>query len=172
MSDIRKILMVFALFTNSIDDWFMANTQKKSGGLQDFANAKTETEQRTGNAPGLDQMRLVGKTEKKLEEMKKVFGKNLARIRRESGYSQLSLSLEINMTHNFINELEQGNKGASFLTLAKLEIALRTPVHKFFEPEKEEANPDADVFLYPDAIDKMVGQLHETIDTWNNKRVK
>jgi transcriptional regulator with XRE-family HTH domain len=111
------------------------------------------------------------KTYEKHMELKKVFGKNLARIRREAGYSQLTLSVEVGLTHNFINELEQGTKGASFRSLSKFSVILRTPVHKFFEPL--DGRPAVDKgFQYSDPIDTMVNQLHEMIDTWNDKRTK
>jgi transcriptional regulator with XRE-family HTH domain len=124
------------------------------------------------HVPGLDITKMSQSTDKKLEELRTVFGKNLARIRREAGYSQLALSLEMGMTHNFINELEQGIKGASFHTLATLEVVLRTPVSTFFEPVDKQAASNTDDFQYPDSIDKMVDKLHETIETWNVERTK
>jgi transcriptional regulator with XRE-family HTH domain len=102
--------------------------------------------------------------------LQKLFGKNLARIRTNAGYSQLALSIEVDLTHNFINELEQGKKGASFATLSRLSTVLRTPVAQFFEASDEDSLPDN--FRYPDSIDKMVTELHEMIDGWNDKRTK
>lgn len=106
----------------------------------------------------------------KLVEVKKLFGQNLARIRKQAGYSQLALSVEVDLTHNFINELEQGIKGASFETLVRFSIVLRTPIHQFFEPL--EKVPPHDDFQYPDPIDQLLTELHETIDVWNDKRTK
>jgi transcriptional regulator with XRE-family HTH domain len=108
--------------------------------------------------------------EVKLTELKKRFGRNLARIRKDAGYSQLALSIEVDLTHNFINELEQGIKGASFETLARLSFVLRTPVHQFFEPFEE--TPSQDDFQYPQGIDLLIAELHEAIDVWNDKRTK
>jgi transcriptional regulator with XRE-family HTH domain len=113
----------------------------------------------TGNIP-----------DNQLKELKSVFGENLARIRKQAGYSQLALAREINVAHNFISELEKGSKGASFETLARLEIALRTPVHEFFERNGKPPAP-AD-FQYPDPIDKLLDELHETLDEWNDARPK
>ena len=106
----------------------------------------------------------------KLEEVKKLFGQNLARIRKAAGYSQLALSMEAELTHNFINELEQGAKGASFETLVRFSVVLLTPIHQFFEPL--EKPPSYDDFQYSDPIDDLMIQLHETIDVWNDKRTK
>ncbi|MDR1230740.1 MAG: helix-turn-helix domain-containing protein [Spirochaetaceae bacterium] len=108
--------------------------------------------------------------DKQLDELKNIFGENLVRIRKEAGYSQLDLSRAINMSPNFISELEKGNKGASFETLARLELVLRTPIHKFFE--QNEKPPEPAGFQYPDSIDKIIDQLHETLDTWNEGRAK
>jgi transcriptional regulator with XRE-family HTH domain len=99
-----------------------------------------------------------------------VFGRNLARIRKDAGYSQLALSVEVDLTHNFINEMEQGLKGASFETLVRFSIILRTPVARFFEPLED--TPSHEDYQYEDAIDRLMAELHETIDVWNDKRAK
>ncbi|MDR1230650.1 MAG: helix-turn-helix domain-containing protein [Spirochaetaceae bacterium] len=118
----------------------------------------------------MEKITLSRLSDEQLKEMKTVFGENLARIRKEAGYSQITLSHAINMAHNFISELEKGNKGASFETLARLEVVLQTPVHQFFE---QAAKPPAPAdFQYPDPIDKLVSELHETLDEWNQYRVK
>jgi transcriptional regulator with XRE-family HTH domain len=133
---------------------------------------KTDAKPQGKNAPAVDITKMVQLTDQKLVELKKVFGKNLARIRKEAGYSQLALSIEIDMTHNFINELEQGDKGASFLTLVKLEVVLRTPVYKFFEPVEKPSAANPNDFQYPDVIDKLLDHLRESLDTWNDERLK
>ena len=127
------------------------------------------TAQNTG-LTGSDDTELSQVVNGKLAEMKKLFGQNLARIRKAAGYSQLALSVEVDLTHNFINELEQGAKGASFATLSRLSIVLRTPIHQFFEP-LDKAPPRGD-FQYPDPIDNLMTELHEVIDGWNDKRMK
>jgi transcriptional regulator with XRE-family HTH domain len=155
--------------------------------VQNFAEHNSEAEEschkypgsreldkkcKTGNIPCIDNTKLTQATNKKLTELRKLFGKNLAGIRKKAGYSQLALSIDIDMTHNFINELEQGNKGASFLTLSKLSVILRVPVHEFFEPIERQFAFNSNDFQYSDPIDQMVSQLHETIDIWNDKRTK
>jgi transcriptional regulator with XRE-family HTH domain len=98
-----------------------------------------------------------------------LFGRNLSRIRRNAGYSQLVLASEAGFSHIFINGMEHAAKGASFETLARLSSVLRAPVKNFFEQDEGTA-PDS--FRYPDQIDSMVDRLHEMIDTWNEERPK
>jgi transcriptional regulator with XRE-family HTH domain len=143
-----------------------------AGGNKASGSREADSKWQAGKAPYWDSAKLLQSTKKTLDEMKKVFGKNLARIRKEAGYSQLSLSLEIGLSHNFINELEQGSKGASFLTLSKLSAVLRTPVSQFFELDKKQPASNSNDFQYPDPIDHMVTQLHEAIDAWNGSRTK
>jgi transcriptional regulator with XRE-family HTH domain len=146
----------------------------ESGASNNKASGSREPDSKwqAGKAPYWDSTKLLQSTKKTLEEMKKVFGKNLARIRKEAGYSQLTLSLEIDLSHNFINELEQGSKGASFQTLSKLSVVLRTPISQFFELDEKQLASNSNDFQYPDPIDHMVTQLHEAIDAWNGSRAK
>ncbi|MDR1469703.1 MAG: helix-turn-helix domain-containing protein [Spirochaetaceae bacterium] len=139
----------------------------KIGVVSLFTRAKIE---QNGEPSGSDDAELSQVVSGKLAEVKKLFGHNLARIRKSAGYSQLALSVEVDLTHNFINELEQGTKGASFETLTRLSVVLRTPVHQFFEPL--EKAPPHDDFQYPDPIDHLMTELHEAIDVWNDKRTK
>jgi transcriptional regulator with XRE-family HTH domain len=45
----------------------------------------------------------------------------------------LALSVETGLSRNFINEMEQGQRGASFQTIARLSFTLRVPAQQFFE---------------------------------------
>ena len=132
--------------------------------------AKTKIGEQNAVPSDSGEMELSQVVSGKLAEVKKLFGQNLARIRKEAGYSQLALSVEVDLTHNFINELEQGTKGASFETLVRFSIILRTPIHQFFEPLGK--TPPPGDFQYPDPIDHLMTELHETIDLWNDKRMK
>jgi transcriptional regulator with XRE-family HTH domain len=131
---------------------------------------KPAAKQRAGKLSDADRTKLIRAADKKVPEMKKVFGKNLARIRKAAGHSQFTLSLSTGMTRNFINELEMGTKGASFLTLAKLSYILQTPAYEFFKSDEKDP-PDEDGF-YSDPIDRIADQLHEIIETWNGKRIE
>jgi transcriptional regulator with XRE-family HTH domain len=140
----------------------------RSGAASLFAKTKILKQNvEFAGSGGMDLSQVVND---KLAETKKLFGQNLARIRNNAGYSQLALSVEVDLTHNFINELEHGAKGASFETLTRLSVVLRTPIHQFFEPSQD-VTPYDD-FQYPDPIDQLMINLHETIDVWNDKRMK
>jgi transcriptional regulator with XRE-family HTH domain len=131
---------------------------------------KLDAKWRTRNAFAADSTDPVQAADKKIPDLKKAFGKNLARIRKEAGYTQAALSLGTGMTRNFINELEQGAKGASFLTLTKLSVILRTPVYEFFEPEGK--GPSVEELRNPVRIDHAADELHEIIGTWDGNRTE
>jgi transcriptional regulator with XRE-family HTH domain len=137
-------------------------------------NGRGDTDSRKRRAewpvPGISSEALAQAAKEKNTELRKTFGRNLARIRKRVGYSQLSLATELEMSHNFINELEQGDKGASFQTIAKLSIILRTPAQSFFEQLENQPAPED--FRYSESVDELKLNLYETIDTWYSKRVK
>jgi transcriptional regulator with XRE-family HTH domain len=141
-------------------------TEKTNSHKPDESDAK----RLAGSTFATDRSGQVLAADKKVPELKKMFGKNLGRIRKEAGYSQTALSVGTGMTRNFINELEQGIKGASFLTLAKLSLILRAPVHEFFEPTGKE--PPIEDLQDSDRIDRAAGQLHKVIDLWNGNRTE
>jgi transcriptional regulator with XRE-family HTH domain len=70
-------------------------------------------------------------------EIRRLFGKNLKRIRTQQGISQLDLSLQTGLTHNFINDVESGKKWLSSGSMEKFSSALKVEPHIFFTPEKE-----------------------------------
>ena len=61
--------------------------------------------------------------------------KNLKRIRSTQKISQLNLAVRSELTHNFINDIENGKKGISSRTLAKLCIALNVEPYQFYLPD-------------------------------------
>jgi transcriptional regulator with XRE-family HTH domain len=158
----EKISQLFVFFVRNSDNRGMIAEKTNS--------RKPEVKRRIGNAYVADSLGPVQATDKKVPELKKAFGKKLARIRREAGYSQTDLSLGTGMTRNFINELEQGVKGASFLTLTKLSVILRTPVHEFFEPEGKV--PPVKELWDSVRLGHAAGQLHEVISAWDDNRTE
>ena len=60
---------------------------------------------------------------------------NLKRLRSLQNISQLGLSVNAGLTHNFINDIENCKKGVSAKTIAKLSIALKADPYQFFLPE-------------------------------------
>jgi transcriptional regulator with XRE-family HTH domain len=69
------------------------------------------------------------------EDIRLLVSKNLKRIRDLQNISQLGLALKSGLAHNFINDIENGKKGISCKSLAKLSTALRVEPFQFFLPE-------------------------------------
>jgi transcriptional regulator with XRE-family HTH domain len=69
------------------------------------------------------------------DDIRLLVSKNLKRIRDMQNISQLNLALKAGLTHNFINDIENGKKGISCKSLAKLASALRVQPFQFFLPE-------------------------------------
>ena len=67
--------------------------------------------------------------------IRKIFAKNLKKLRSDRHLSQMELALIADLSTNFINEIENEKKWPSIGSLAKLVRALSVePVH-FFAPE-------------------------------------
>ena len=64
--------------------------------------------------------------------VKLLFGRNLKRLRNISKLSQVDLSVEANVAHNFINDIESGKKWVSAETIGKLAKALKVKPYQFF----------------------------------------
>ena len=100
--------------------------------------------------------------EEKIDEkyIRQLVSKNLKRLRSMNGLSQLGLSVNAGVAHNFINDVENCKKGISVRTLAKLSVALNVEPHQFFIPGNM---PDDAVHLYVhdfnDMLQKMVKDL-------------
>jgi transcriptional regulator with XRE-family HTH domain len=76
----------------------------------------------------------AGKTEDGIE-IRRIFARNLKRLRDLQNVSQLELSSRTGLTHNFINDIENCRKWVSPETLAKFAIALRVQPFQFFLSE-------------------------------------
>jgi len=100
--------------------------------------------------------------EKKITEeyVRVLVSKNLRRIRQTQNLSQLGLAVSAGITHNFINDIENGKKGISGKTLAKLCIALNVEPHQFFLPDALQNNSMM-VYLndFNDSLQKVVKEL-------------
>ena len=91
-----------------------------------------------------------------------LIGKNLKRLRTLYSRSQLNLALDSGLTHNFINDIENGKKGVSIKTLAKLSSALNVDPHQFFLPEEDMlAHMKIYVNDFNDSLQRMVKELTE-----------
>ncbi|MDR3341690.1 MAG: helix-turn-helix domain-containing protein [Treponema sp.] len=96
--------------------------------------------------------------------IRKLFGKNLERIRVLRNISQLTLASQAGLTHPFINDIESCKKWVSPGTLAKLALVLNVEPYQFFLPDSP-ANEPVDGFFsvylddFSDSLQKMVGEL-------------
>jgi transcriptional regulator with XRE-family HTH domain len=69
------------------------------------------------------------------EDIRLLVSKNLKRLRSLQNISQLNLAGRADLTHNFINDIENAKKGVSYHSLAKLSAALGVEPYQFFLPE-------------------------------------
>lgn len=62
----------------------------------------------------------------------KSIGKNIARLRKEKGLSQLDVCAIINMEKSNLSSIENGRQNVTSLTLLKISKALQVQVNEFF----------------------------------------
>jgi transcriptional regulator with XRE-family HTH domain len=78
-------------------------------------------------------------------EIRARLSRNLKRLRAKKNLSQLTLSVEAQLTHNFINDIENGKKWLSPKTLAALANALDIEPHELLVPEPALSGQEATV---------------------------
>ena len=81
------------------------------------------------------------------QDLKAVFAGNIKKYRARKGWSQLKLSEKLDISTNFLSEIENGKGWASPFTLVKLATALEIEVFELFKPIAAEnaaqESPDA-----------------------------
>lgn len=102
-----------------------------------------------------------------IDDLRALFGENLKKVRTEAKISQLQLGLNINLTHNFINDIERGKKGASFETVAKLATALNVEPFWFFVPKRKEWMED--YVGYPGHVQSLLDAVDEFKNHYGKK---
>jgi transcriptional regulator with XRE-family HTH domain len=90
-------------------------------------------------------------------EVRATLSKNLKRLRVKKNLSQLALAVEAGLTHNFINDIENGKKWLSPKTLASLATVLDTKPHEFFVTEV--ALPGQDITALTGYLDNFAGDI-------------
>ena len=65
-------------------------------------------------------------------DVRKVVGKNLAKIRKEKGFSQESLAFECDLHRTYISGIERGIRNPTVTILDKIAKALNISPAKFF----------------------------------------
>ena len=78
--------------------------------------------------------------------------------------SQINLANNAGLTHNFINDIENGKKWVSPETIAKLATALRAEPYQFFISDAKWSNQGAEIFSlyledFENTCSKMVSEF-------------
>jgi len=89
----------------------------------------------------------------------KLISYNVKRLRALQNMSQLTLSKETGLTHNFVNDIENCKKGISARTLAKLSVVFGVEPYQFFLPKG--TNNDITIYIkdFNDSLQKVVAEL-------------
>ena len=90
-----------------------------------------------------------------------LFAKNLKRLRTSANLSQVNLAAQAGLTHNFINDIENGKKWVSPETIAKLACVLKAEPYQFFLADPKWNNQGAEMFSlylneFENSVEKMV----------------
>ncbi|GMO53339.1 MAG: hypothetical protein Ta2G_11250 [Termitinemataceae bacterium] len=94
----------------------------------------------------------------KIEELKKVVGNNIKKYRKKKGLSQMEFADAVNVSYNFINDIERGKKGVSMNTFVKISDVLGLEVYKLFLPEYEKDPKDTN---YPTHVSDFLKHVEE-----------
>lgn len=92
---------------------------------------------------------------------RELLSRNIKRLRKRLGFSQLDLSLEIEISTAFLSDIETCQKWVSPRTLAKIAKALKCEVCELFKPDN--ARPGTEIG--PDIADEIVKYLDMADDT-------
>jgi transcriptional regulator with XRE-family HTH domain len=79
------------------------------------------------------------------QELRAVLAENIKKYRAKRGWSQLILSEKLDISANFLSEIETGKGWVSPLTLVKLANALEVEVFELFKPFIADLDVSGDV---------------------------
>jgi len=90
-----------------------------------------------------------------------LFAKNMKRLRNIAKLSQINLASKANLTHNFINDIENGKKWVSPETISKLAIALGAEPYQFFLSDAYIRDQGAELFAlylndFEESLEKII----------------
>jgi transcriptional regulator with XRE-family HTH domain len=102
---------------------------------------------------------------------RELLSRNIKRFRERLGFSQLDLSLELEISTTFLSDIETCKKWVSPKTLAKIAKALKTEVYELFKPEDTghnaleiRADISGEVIKYLDIVDDtLVKQITHSV---------
>jgi len=111
---------------------------------------------------------MAKKSERNEEYVLKLISNNVKRFRALHNMSQLTLAQNTNLTHNFINDVENCKKGVSYKTLAKFSDVFNVEPYQFFLPEDI---PNNEIMVYAKdlnaSVQKAVNDLTQQYMTRN-----
>ena len=98
--------------------------------------------------------------------IRSLFSRNLKRLRRIANVSQVDLASNAGLTHNFINDIENGKKWVSAETIAKLATALRAEPYQFFISDSKWNNQGAVIFSlyladFTDSFERIIKEYRQ-----------
>jgi transcriptional regulator with XRE-family HTH domain len=98
------------------------------------------------------------------EDIRKLFSLNLKRLRSRWDLSQLGLAEKADLTHNFVNDIENCKKWVSPQSLAKLVNALDIAPHELLLPDvklKQEETERLSIYIddFSDSLIRSVKEL-------------
>jgi transcriptional regulator with XRE-family HTH domain len=75
------------------------------------------------------------------QALRDILSGNVKKYRNRRAWSQFTLAAKIDMSTNFLADLEAGNTWVSALTLIKLARAFDIEVYELLKPDSESSNP-------------------------------
>ena len=78
------------------------------------------------------------------EDVRKMVGRNLRRLRTVAGITQAELAERMGVDRAYVSGLELGQRNPTVLTLWHVSEALQTPVHNLFSPKRSRQNDGND----------------------------
>jgi len=100
-------------------------------------------------------------------DLRTIFGENLKKYRTIKGFSQAKLAEILDLSPNFISEIETGKRWLSSDTLVKLAEALAVEVYEFLLPQQVQTN-DITAFIqtYTEKASKVASEaVISSLDT-------
>ena len=95
-------------------------------------------------------------------ELLRTFSHNVQYYRKEAGMTQIELGINSGCAHNFINDIENVKKGASFETVENIARALKIePFFLFINPKDRLSGDNPKLIGYLTAAHKIVDNFFE-----------
>ncbi|MBE6361781.1 MAG: helix-turn-helix transcriptional regulator [Treponema bryantii] len=92
-------------------------------------------------------------------EVRKLFGYNLKRLRKQKKISQIELSEKVDLAFTFISDIENGKKWVSPETIEKLSKFLDVEVYQFFLPEDYVFQEDKSIKNFANEINESIRKI-------------